>query len=123
MPLYTIMTQAGALDAERKADLARRLTDLHAQYADVPKKWVHVVFQDYAPGSGFAAGDAAATVALTLLIRNGRSQEYKRKLLQQLWDLLQEATGVPDDQLVLAIQELPASQAMEMGKTMVDVPS
>jgi hypothetical protein len=80
---------------------------------------VHIVFQEYAAGNGFTAGEVAATAALTLLIRTGRSAEYKRGLLKRLWDLLQ--TGAADDQIVLGIQEVPPSQAMEMGKIMPDV--
>src|SRR5580692_7654551 len=121
MPLYTITTQAGVLGDEAKAKLAVELTTFHAEYAGVPKNWVHVVFQDYAPGSGFTAGEPAATAALTLLIRTGRSPEYKRGLLKRLWELLQDATGAPDDQIVLGIQEVPPSQAMEMGQIMPDV--
>jgi phenylpyruvate tautomerase PptA (4-oxalocrotonate tautomerase family) len=82
---------------------------------------VHVVFHDYAAGSGFTAGEPAAAAALTLLIRTGRSAEYKRELLARLWKLIQAATGAPDDRIVLGIQEVPASQAMEMGVVMPDV--
>jgi phenylpyruvate tautomerase PptA (4-oxalocrotonate tautomerase family) len=121
MPLYTIVTQAGVLNGEGRAKLAGELTALHAEYSGVPKNWVHIVFQDYAPGSGFTAGEAAATAALTLLIRTGRSPEYKRELLRRLWKLFQDATGAPDDQIVLGIQEVPPSQAMEMGQIMPDV--
>jgi hypothetical protein len=42
-------------------------------------------------------------------------------LLKRLWGLLQSATGAPDDQIVIGIQEVPASQAMEMGQIMPDV--
>src|ERR1700683_4615144 len=121
MPLYTITTQAGVLNGEAKAKLAGELTALHSEYSGVPKNWVHIVFQDYAPGSGFTAGEASATAALTLLIRTGRSPEYKRELLRRLWDLLQDATSAPDDEIVLGIQEVPPSQAMEMGHLMPDV--
>src|ERR1700744_1476042 len=121
MPLYTITTQAGVLRGEAKATLAVELTAFHSDYAGVPKNWVHVVFQEYPPGNGFTAGQGAATAALTLLIRTGRSSEYKRGLLKRLWDLLQDATGAPDDQIVLGIQEVPSSQAMEMGQIMPDV--
>lgn len=121
MPLYTLITQDGALNRDAKARLAMDLTTLHSDYAGVPKNWVHVVFQDYAPDSGFTAGEPAATAALTLLIRTGRSPEYKRELLQRLWTLFQTATGAPDDQIVVGIQELPASQAMEMGQIMPDI--
>jgi len=32
--------------------------------------------------------------------------------------LFQAATGAPDDQIVIGIQEVPPSQAMEMGQIM-----
>jgi phenylpyruvate tautomerase PptA (4-oxalocrotonate tautomerase family) len=121
MPLYTITTQAGILGSNAKAKLAGELTTFHAEYAGVPRNWVHIVFQDYAPGSGFSAGKASATAALTLLVRTGRSPEYKRGLLTRLWELLQAATGAPDEDIVIGIQELPPSQAMEMAKIMPDV--
>jgi phenylpyruvate tautomerase PptA (4-oxalocrotonate tautomerase family) len=121
MPLYTIITQTGVLNGEAKAKLAGEMTTLHSEYSGVPKNWVHIVFQEYAAGNGFTAGEPAATAALTLLIRTGRSPEYKRELLKRLWRLLQDATGAPDDQIVLGIQEVPPSQAMEMGQIMPDV--
>jgi phenylpyruvate tautomerase PptA (4-oxalocrotonate tautomerase family) len=121
MPLYTVTTQAGVLSTGAKATLAAELTAFHAEYAGVPKNWVHVVFQEYAEGNGFTAGEVAATAALTLLIRSGRSAEYKRGMLKRLWELVQNATGAADDQIVLGIQEVPSSQAMEMGQIMPDV--
>jgi phenylpyruvate tautomerase PptA (4-oxalocrotonate tautomerase family) len=121
MPLHTVMTKAGVLSGEAKAKLAGELTTFHSEYAGVPKNWVHIVFQDYAPGSGFTAGDVAAIAALTLLVRTGRSPEYKRELLKRLWKLFRDATGAPDDQIVLGVQELPPSQATEMGQITPDV--
>jgi phenylpyruvate tautomerase PptA (4-oxalocrotonate tautomerase family) len=116
-----LITQDGVLSGEAKSRLALDLTDLHSEYSGVPKNWVHVVFQEYPPGNGFTAGEAAATAALTLLIRTGRTPEYKRGLLQRLWTLFQGATGAPDDQIVIGIQEVPPSQAMEMGQIMPEV--
>ena len=121
MPLYTVTTQVGVLGSEDKATLAGELTAFHSDYAGVPQNWVHIVFQEYASGNGFTAGKIAATAALTLLIRSGRSPEYKRGLLKRLWELLQDATGAADDQIVIGIQEVPPSQAMEMGQIMLDV--
>lgn len=121
MPLYTFTSQVSTLDDEQKALLAQRLTDLHVELAGVPSDWVHVVFHDYSRGSGFTAGKAAPTVALVVTIRKGRSDEYKRTFLHRLWDVVQQATNVPDDQLVLGLEELAASQAMEMGRIMPDV--
>jgi phenylpyruvate tautomerase PptA (4-oxalocrotonate tautomerase family) len=121
MPLYTLMTQKGTLDSQAKTTLAQQLTSFHAEYAGVPKNWVHVIFQDFPPGDGFTAGEPAPAAALTLLIRTGRSAEYKREMLMQLWKMFQAATGAPDDQIVIGIQEVSPSQAMEMGQVMPDV--
>ena len=120
MPLYTLITQDGALSSDAKAKLTMELTTLHSEYEGVPKNWVHVVFHDYSPGSGFTAGEPAATAALTLLMRAGRPSEYKRELIQRLRNV-QTARGAPDDQIVIGIQDVPASQAMEMGQVMPDI--
>jgi phenylpyruvate tautomerase PptA (4-oxalocrotonate tautomerase family) len=121
MPLYTVMTEANVLSGSAKADLAAQLTALHSQFDGVPPSWVHIIFKDYAAGSGFSAGKPAATVALTLLIRTGHTVDSKVALLKRAWELLQNATGAPDTDIVIGIQEVPASQAMEMGKFMPDV--
>ena len=121
MPLYTVTTQSGVLSGEAKAKLADELATFHADYSGVPKGWVQVVFQDYAPGSGFTAGKPSAVAALILQIRTGRSAEYKRGLVQRLWELLQHATGAQDNQIVIGVNEVPPSQAMEMGKIMPEV--
>ena len=121
MPLYTITIQAGVLDTQAKSALAATLSTFHAQYAGVPPNWVHVVFNEYPIGNGFTAGQPSSTVALTVLIRTGRSAEYKRAMLKELWSYVQRATRAPDEEIVIGIQEVPSSQAMEMGKIMPDV--
>ena len=118
MPLYTIMTQSEVLDNDAKAKLASELTEFHSGYSGVPKEWVHIVFHDYEKGNGFSAGVLASTATLNLLIRTGRSVDYKLQMLERLWQLFQRATGAPDDQIVIGIQEVEASNAMEMGKAM-----
>jgi phenylpyruvate tautomerase PptA (4-oxalocrotonate tautomerase family) len=121
VPLYTVTTQAGVLDDQNRAELAVKLTQVHCEMSGVPKNWVHVVFHEFPQDRGFTGGDPAATGSLTVLIRTGRSLEYKRELLRRLWQLLQASTGAPDDQLVIGIQEVPPSQAMEMGQIMPEV--
>ena len=121
MPLYTITTQAGVLSGDDKAILAAHLTEVHCEFSGVPASWVHIVFHEYPVGSGFTAGRPAATAALTLLMRAGRSSEYKRSLLARLWPILQNATGAENDQIVIGIQEISPSQAMEMGQIMPEV--
>ena len=120
MPLYTVSTQRGVLSDAAKCELAAHLTALHCELVALPRGWVHIIFQDYSAGSGFTGGDPSAAVALTLLIRMGQAPEYSHRLLQRLWDALQQATGAPDDQIVIGIQEVPAGQVMEKGQIMPD---
>lgn len=121
MPVYTVTIEAGSLTQADKTDLALKLTKLHSDFAGVPPEWVHVVFIDIAPGGSFTAGKPNTVATLTLLIRSGRSADYKRSLLSRLWPILQTATGLGDDALIIGIQEVPPSQAMEMGKIMPNV--
>ena len=58
---------------------------------------------------------------LTALIRAGRSTDYKQNMLRQLWSMLQRATGASDAQMLVAIEEAPASNAMEMGQIMPEL--
>lgn len=121
MPLYTIMCARDLFDDAGRERLAVGITDLHSRMAGVPPEWVHVIFQEFPPNHGFTAGRRADVVAMTLVIRDGRPSEYKRLMITALWHLLQEATGAADDQIVIGIQEVPPSQAMEMGQIMPDV--
>jgi hypothetical protein len=54
-----------------------------------------------------------------------RLSRWKRRIpiigRPRLWKLLQTAKHAPDDQIVIGIQEVPSSQAMEMGQIMPEV--
>jgi phenylpyruvate tautomerase PptA (4-oxalocrotonate tautomerase family) len=124
MPLYTVSTQCGVLSGEAKAALAEELTAFHCAYSDVPRPWVHVIFQEYAPGNGYTAGKAAAAAALTLLIRTGSLGGVQAGAHQApMGDPPGRHPRAPDDQIVIGIQEVPPSQAMEMGQIMPEVES
>ena len=121
MPLYTISLQDGALSPEEQASLAADITEFHCQMTGLDKAFVKIIFSTFAPGEGFVGGETAAAVILTVLIRAGRSPDYKRKMLLKLWAMLQRATMATDEQMLVAIQEAPASNAMEMGQIMPDL--
>jgi hypothetical protein len=44
-------------------------------------------------------------------------------MLQQLWSMFQTLTGIANDQLAISLQEIPSSNAMEMGQIMQAVGS
>jgi phenylpyruvate tautomerase PptA (4-oxalocrotonate tautomerase family) len=118
MPLYTAITEEGTVSIETRATIAEEITRIHATVMKVPKNFVRVVFLSYPKGSGFTGGEQAATAALNCVLRNGHTVEEKTDMLQQLWAMFQGLTGVATDQLALSLQEIPSSNAMEMGQIM-----
>jgi phenylpyruvate tautomerase PptA (4-oxalocrotonate tautomerase family) len=118
MPLYTAITEHDYLSDETKAKIAEGITRIHAAVMKVPKNFVRVIFLSYPRYSGYTAGEAAPTAALNCVLRSGHTVEEKTDLLKQLWSLFQELTGIATDQLAISLQEVPSSNAMEMGRIM-----
>ena len=118
MPLYTAITEQGYVSDATKARIAEEITRVHAEVMKVPKNFVRVVFLSYPKHSGYTAGEEAPAAALTCVLRSGHTVEEKADLLKQLWSLIQELTGVATDQLAISLQEIPSSNAMEMGRIM-----
>src|SRR3984885_8348721 len=118
MPLYTAITEAGFLSDETKAKIARDITRIHTAVMKVPGNFVRVVFFSYPKGSGYAAGEEAPTAALNCVLRSGHTDAEKTEMLKQLWSMFQDLTGIPTDQLAISLQEIPSSNAMEMGQIM-----
>jgi phenylpyruvate tautomerase PptA (4-oxalocrotonate tautomerase family) len=121
MPLYTAITEDGFVSDEKKAKIAKEITRIHTTVMKVPNNFVRVVFFSYAKGSGFAAGEKASTAALNCVLRSGHTDEDKTEMLKQLWSMFQDLTGIPTDQLAISLQEIPSSNAMEMGQIMQSV--
>jgi phenylpyruvate tautomerase PptA (4-oxalocrotonate tautomerase family) len=118
MPLYTAITQEGIVSVEIKEKIAEEITRIHTSVMKVPKNFVRVVFLSYPKGSGFTGGEKAPTAALNCVLRSGHTAEEKTDMLQQLWTMFQGLTGIATDQLALSLQEIPSSNAMEMGLVM-----
>lgn len=118
MPLYTVITQDNTIPDKTKAKIADEITRIHTSIMKVPKGFVRVVFLSYPRGSGYSAGAEAPTAALNCVLRSGHTTEEKTGMLQQLWSMFQGLTGVATDQLAISLQEIPASNAMEMGQIM-----
>jgi phenylpyruvate tautomerase PptA (4-oxalocrotonate tautomerase family) len=118
MPLYTAITEDGAISGEDKAKIADEITQIHCLIMKVPKHFVRVIFLSYPKGSGYTGGVEAATAALNCVLRAGHTAEEKTDLLRLLWDKFQGLTGAATDQLALSLHEIPSTNAMEMGTIM-----
>jgi phenylpyruvate tautomerase PptA (4-oxalocrotonate tautomerase family) len=118
MPFYTAITEEGFVSDEKKAMIAKEITRIHTTVMKVPKTFVRVIFLSYPKGSGYAAGEQATTAVLSCVLRSGHTDQDKTDMLKQLWSMFQDLTGVPTAQLALSLQEIPSSNAMEMGLIM-----
>jgi phenylpyruvate tautomerase PptA (4-oxalocrotonate tautomerase family) len=121
MPLYTVTTQDGFLSAELRDVIAAELVRIHTTAMGVPADFVHSIFPTYPRNHAYVATDRSPVVAILAVIRAGHSSEEKMRLVQALWKMFQGKTGVSDRDLSVALQEVPASQAMENGAIMPDV--
>ena len=118
MPLYTAITEHDCVSDQAKARIAEEITRIHATVMKVPKNFVRVIFLSYPKHSGYTAGEVAATAALNCTLRSGHTTEEKTDLMKQLWSLFRELTGIATDQLAISLQEIPSSNAMEMGRVL-----
>jgi phenylpyruvate tautomerase PptA (4-oxalocrotonate tautomerase family) len=121
MPLYTVIAEDGSISDTTRAKIAGEITRIHVEVMKVPKGFVRVVFLPYARGCGYTAGEKAPTAALNCVLRVGHTAQEKTDMLKRLWSMFQELTGVATEQLAISLQEVPASNAMEMGQIMQEV--
>lgn len=112
------MMQDGSVSDATKANVAEEITRIHTAVMKVPKDFVRVVFLSYPKGSGYSAGEEAPTAALSCTLRSGHTVEEKTTLLRQLWKMFEDLTDFATDQIAISLQEIPSSNAMEMGQIM-----
>jgi hypothetical protein len=60
------------------------VTAVHAEVTGAPSQYVNCSFVEVPPGSIFVAGTAVEADRMVGLIRQGRSEEIKRKLITAL---------------------------------------
>jgi len=118
MPQYTAITQEGTVSADTQAKIAEEIARIHTSVMNVPRHFVRIVFLSYPKGSGYTGGSDSPLAALNCVLRTGHTTQEKANLLKQLCAMFQNLTGIATDQLALSLQEIPASNAMEMGQIM-----
>jgi phenylpyruvate tautomerase PptA (4-oxalocrotonate tautomerase family) len=121
MPLYTVTTQDGFLSVRQRDLIAAELVRIHTTVMNVPENFVHSMFPTYPKGHAFVAADRSPVASIVGVIRAGHTSDEKSRLVQALWRMFQEKTGVPDSDLSVALQEVSPTQAMENGTMMPEV--
>jgi phenylpyruvate tautomerase PptA (4-oxalocrotonate tautomerase family) len=121
MPLYTVTTPDGLLSAQQRDMIAAELVRIHTAVMNVPVNFVHSIFPTYPRSHAYVAADRSPVTSIVGVIRAGHTPDEKSRLVQALWKMFQEKTGVSDCDLSIALQEVSASQAMENGVIMPEV--
>lgn len=118
MPVYQVVTSGIELTQEQRDTLARRLTDTHHTVTQAPEPFVRVVFQPMPLGLVYTAGEVAPSLILAAGCRGGRSDATRSELMRKLYDVVHDVTGLPGDQVVVAMGDTPSSWLMEGGLVM-----
>ena len=121
MPLYTVTTEEGSLSGKQRDQISAELVRIHTDVMHVPAHFVHSIFFTYPQRNGYIAEKNAGVASITAIIRAGHSSEEKVKLIKGIWGMFQNITGASDSDLSVALQEVPASQAMENGVIMPEI--
>jgi phenylpyruvate tautomerase PptA (4-oxalocrotonate tautomerase family) len=116
MPFYQFTVPADSATARKKAEVAAAVTAAHAQITGAPREYVNCSFTEVPPGSIFAGGRPAGGGRMVGIIRQGRSEEVKRKLVTALADAWVSVTGEPVEDIALFVHEVPGYQVMEYGQ-------
>ena len=118
MPYYRVVSESGRIQADARQRIAEAITDLHIEHAGGLRQFVTVVFEDYLSGNAFKDGKAASPVLVGGTIRAGRTDEQKAAILHALADAVKAHSDVGDLELILAVEEVQARNAMEGGHVM-----
>jgi phenylpyruvate tautomerase PptA (4-oxalocrotonate tautomerase family) len=116
MPFYQFTVPAGSATARKKAEVAAAVTAVHAEITGAPREYVNCSFAEVPPGSIFAGGSAVDHGRMVGIIRQGRSEDVKRKLMTALADAWVSVTGEPIEDIALFVHEVPGYQVMEYGQ-------
>lgn len=118
MPQYRCLVQRGRLSLEKKAEVAQEITRIHCELTAAPKHFVHVIFTDVPAGNWFTAGQDSSFSIINAFIRSGRTDEQKRRLMQQISRRWSEVTGQSEREIVVTLSDIRSETWMEAGQLM-----
>ena len=120
MPIYTVTTQQALMNVAQKKAVADKIAEIHARITGGPKSYIHVFFKEYPKGDGFVGGVESAVTFLLCQIRAGRDINKKQDIVKECFNALVELGGISRTELLVALEDVPASQAVMRGAILPD---
>lgn len=115
MPNYQFTIADTSPSASLKQEIAQAITQAHRQVTGAPAAYVFVSFIEVPQSALFVSGQTSSVGRMTGIIRRGRSDDLRKRLMLALADAWSDAGNEPLDQISLFIHEIPGFQAMENG--------
>jgi phenylpyruvate tautomerase PptA (4-oxalocrotonate tautomerase family) len=115
MPIYHCHIPDRLLTNSAKAELAGEITRIHCEVTGERPPFVNVVFLDIPEGTSFKAGKPSNRSFVFGEIRDGRDVQTRHTLLRDLSQMWTCLTGQSEADLIVALRETPAENAMQAG--------
>jgi len=115
MPNYQFVIANDSPSAGRKPEIAEAITAAHRTITGAPTGYVFVSFVEVPPSSLFVSGEPSHHGRMVGVIRHGRSDDLKKRLVLALGEAWSTAANEPLENLAIFIHEIPGFQAMENG--------
>jgi phenylpyruvate tautomerase PptA (4-oxalocrotonate tautomerase family) len=115
MPIYQVATSRIELTKDQRDTLAERFTETHHEVIRALERLIRIVFQPMPLGLMYTAGEIAPSFILLAGCRGGRTDETRHELMNKLYAVIREVTGLPGDQIVVVATDTPPSWTMEAG--------
>jgi len=113
--VYEFIAPTGTATLDHKAEISRAVTRVHSAVTGAPARYVHCSFAEAPRGSMFVDGEETTAPRLMGLIRSGRSEELRGRLIHGIADAWSEITGASKDELSIFLYEVPGANCFEYG--------
>ena len=117
MPTYTVSSPAGRLTPAQRSALALEITRAHERRTGAQSFFAQVVFTDVPQSHWFVGGVPidADQIFIQGQVREGRSGDIKRALLDDLTEIAARISMVPRRKVWVYLSEIPAARMVEFG--------
>ncbi|WP_327122494.1 tautomerase family protein [Streptomyces sp. NBC_01727] len=116
MPYYRFTISASGPSAARKKEIAEAVTNAHRRVTGAPTDYVNCSFTEVPPGSMFVSGAPVEAGRMMGVIRKGREESLKRRLITELAEAWSTACGERIDEIAIFLHEVPGYQCFEAGE-------
>ena len=112
MPLYRCAVAEGLTREEQRARIAKEIVRIHCGVTGAPASFVHAFFSE-SPTDELPEGKLAFVLGS---IRSGRTDEQKRRIVDELTDVVADVLGCETAKVGVVTADVPSKWNMEGGE-------